>query len=329
MAKTKGQKAIERENARMMRERKKQIEQANRMLIPVPKVTQQSLGLVSFDPTGAFRFADGRWMKCYRVERISIREEFSFAELVMKLHSEIRLTKKLGYGADVTCVTLTLSGETYDEVRTGFMEDEATLNGLLSLTPLNVDMLMSEIAQGKAAFSYASMVRGKKDWKKECLPEYVDKEGYFTTDGLYGECCFVMQFPDILLIDMVDSFKALGSQIQLVVDIKKIDTVDQIDYNRALEQKYNRKLGDSRSEDYLNVSMQLMFLCDSDDAREIIEKTITAVLSKDGFVVAPCVGAQKQTAESISSLGMISRTYMRNVGSGMIDVMLGKEDLWQ
>ena len=96
MAKTKGQKAIERENARMMRERKKQIEQANRMLIPVPKVTQQSLGLVSFDPTGAFRFADGRWMKCYKVERISMSEEISFAELVTKLHSEIRLTKKLG-----------------------------------------------------------------------------------------------------------------------------------------------------------------------------------------------------------------------------------------
>ena len=50
MGKNAGERAILREEKRLAKEKKRQIEQANKMLIPVSKKTNQSWGIISFDP---------------------------------------------------------------------------------------------------------------------------------------------------------------------------------------------------------------------------------------------------------------------------------------
>ena len=35
------------------------------MLIPVSKKTNQSLGIISFDPEGTFRFVNNRWLRVF------------------------------------------------------------------------------------------------------------------------------------------------------------------------------------------------------------------------------------------------------------------------
>jgi len=55
-----GERAIAKEMRREEKERKKRIREANKMLIPVSKKTEESLNLVSFDPSGAFFFYDER-----------------------------------------------------------------------------------------------------------------------------------------------------------------------------------------------------------------------------------------------------------------------------
>lgn len=329
MAKTRGQKVIEREKARAEKEKKKQIEKANRMLIPVPKPTQASMNLMSFDPIGTFRFADGRWVKCYQLAGIRGGNTNEIAEIMEKLHSEVRITKKFESGMQDSFLSLTLDGEIYDEVRTKFNEDEAALQGQLNLVPMRVDEVMKHISGGVCDFSYASMVRGKKNWKEETFPEITESSSSFKTNGLYGEACFVMQFPNTIVFDLLPRLKELGCQIYLSIDLKGINCMDRIDYNRALEQKYSSRLDESVSEDYLNISMQLMYLCDSDDARDIIEKTIIALLTKEGFVVSSSVGAQKSAAESMWSYGLTSKKYMRNVTKKAVSELLGKEELWQ
>ena len=199
MAKSRGQKAIERENAREIREKKKQIEQANKMLIPAPKATCQSMNLISFDPAGTFRFADGRWVRCYRLVDCNMK---TLVDVADTLHAEILITKELASPQKETVLTLTLQGEIYDEVRTRFMEDEATLRGYLNLTMLSVDEIMSEIAGQPGMFHYASMVRAKKDWKEECFPKVDEESSYYRMNGVHGECIFVMQFPGNCSIDL-------------------------------------------------------------------------------------------------------------------------------
>lgn len=325
MAKTKGQKAIERENARLVREKKKQIEQVNQMLIPVPKSTAKSLGLVSFDPSGVFRFANGRWVKCFRVNGCD--DIAALGEIMSTLYSEVKLVKKLGPGRADCFLTFILEGQIYDEVRTRFIEDEATLKGYLNLANLSVDEVMTVISEGSCNFNYASMVRGKKDWKEECFPKVSEEFDFFKMGDLYGEGCFVMGFgrPDE---DFISRFGDLGCDLYLSINLKGIDEIDRVDYNRALEQRYNRRIAEE-SKEYMNLSMQLVFLCDSDDARSIIEKTILAMFTSAGYVVCSTFGVQKSMAESILSLGFVDRKYMRNVSIEAVNTLLGKEALWQ
>ena len=68
MARSAGVKAIAKEEKRMEKERKRRIEIANKMLIPVSKKTMETLGLISFDPNGVFRLAENRWMNVFVVE---------------------------------------------------------------------------------------------------------------------------------------------------------------------------------------------------------------------------------------------------------------------
>lgn len=326
MAKSKGQRAIERENARAIREKKKQIEQANKMLIPVPKATSQSMNLISFDPTGTFRFADGRWVRNYRLVDGDMKQ---MLDLIDKLHSEVLMIKELGKKEHEVILTFSLQGEIYDEVRTRFMEDEATLRGLVNLIPLTVDESMSKVAGQPGMFHYASMVRGKKNWKEECYPKIEEESSFFKMNGIYGECLFVMQFPENCSKDLYENLTQLGCPIYLTITMKGIDEMDRIDYNRALEQRYSRRLSSEESDVYLNLSMQLMFLCDSDDARKIIEKTVIQRFSKEGFVLSPSIGAQAQTAESIITNGLTSRKNMRNVNKSIAEEIFGREELWR
>ena len=60
-----GERAIVKEERRLEKERRRRIELANKMLIPTGGKTQESIGLISFDPSGVFRFLENRWMGYY------------------------------------------------------------------------------------------------------------------------------------------------------------------------------------------------------------------------------------------------------------------------
>lgn len=74
MEKRAGNRALSRKKKRLEREKKRRIEQANRMLIPANKKTKQSLGILSFDPKGVFRFKENRWMKVFELNENALRE---------------------------------------------------------------------------------------------------------------------------------------------------------------------------------------------------------------------------------------------------------------
>ncbi|SHK77428.1 hypothetical protein SAMN02745136_03311 [Anaerocolumna jejuensis DSM 15929] len=57
-----GEKVIAKEMRRQEKERRKRIEQANKMLIPVSKKTAMTLGMISFDPSQLSETNDGKQM---------------------------------------------------------------------------------------------------------------------------------------------------------------------------------------------------------------------------------------------------------------------------
>lgn len=327
MAGSKGERAIKREQKHVETEKRKRIEAANKMLIPVPKATRESLGLIAFDPGGTFRFVGNRWIRVYQMRQENRMENNKpLTNILKNVTSKVRITKEaagtiLNFHEGDTFLTLTASGETYDEVRTQFAKDEEALKGQISLKELAVDDVMNLIRAGESSdFSYASMVRGKKDWKKECFSKITAESGHFFLDSNYGECCFCLQYPYELSAGALKSLRELATPVLVCMDFAAVGISENLDFNRTMEQKYNRRLGNGATDkEYMNASFHLLFTCDSDDARKIIEKTILAIFGGAGFILAPSIGTQKETAESLLSLGLFERQVMRNVPCEVLD----------
>lgn len=167
-----GEKAIAKEMRRQEKERRKRIELANKMLIPVSKKTACSLGMISFDPDGVFYLEDMQWIKIFTLEG----NPKLLLDVVNKLSGRIRITMHIkGEGGSICHLTFMETGEIYEEVRQKMMQDEAVIRSVVSIHPYSVDEAMNAIAANfhqDIRFSYASYVRGNKDWSRR-LPESI------------------------------------------------------------------------------------------------------------------------------------------------------------
>lgn len=312
MGGSKGEKAILREEKKKLKEQKNQIAEANKMLIPVSEKTNKSLGLISFDPQGTFRLNCNRWVKMYEVTGCTTKDGNLFAKILEEIKGRIRLTYTYKEGKEKIYVTLMCEGEIYEDVRKEIAMDQEALSKILTLKPLTVDeTMMSVMGEGCRPFSYASMVRSKRDWLEECLPPIRDDVFSYKANDMYGECLFFKQYPSIISINHIEALKSIGCPFSIAIDIKAVE--DKMSFNRALEQRYNRRLSMDSDRSFTNMSMSIMFSCDSDDARAIVEKTLIMMFSNDGFALAPCIGLQASAAVSIMTLGITDYTVMRNV----------------
>ena len=77
------------------------------------------------------------------------------------------------------------------------------------------------------------------------------------------------------------------------------------------------------ADNYLNVSLALVILCDSDDARKIIEKTVTALANNYEIMLSTSFHEQRAVTESVLSLGMLDSKIMRNVSVEVVEGLVG------
>ena len=288
MARSAGVKAIAKEEKRMEKERRRRIELANKMLIPVSKKTMETLGLISFDPNGVFRLTENRWMRVFVVEE----EPKALASIAAKLSGRIRIVWHFREdGGRTTChLVLMETGEIYEEVRQLMSKDEELLKEAVRMTPLSVDEVMNQIGEkfGQSIrFSYASYVRGNKDWKKECFLEITEEADRFLVGRLYGEAFHALSYPSIIKDGFIPRLGNLGCQAFVSLDMNSLTTEEELDFNRAIEKRYNRRLSADAGNEYLNVSLSIVILCDSDDARKIIEKTVISIANGYELMLAP------------------------------------------
>lgn len=318
MGRTKGEKAVKRAEKRAEMERKKAIQEANKMLIPTPKQTAESLGILSFDPSGAFRLTGNRWMRVYEIRQMQTTESDLFAEMIRELKGRVRITARIGSKSqDKTFLTVMEEGEIYGDVRKNIEKDQEALSKVFLLKPLTVDETMMEVmGDGRKPFSYASMVRGKKNWKSECFPVFKPEAGSVKVNDSYGESMIIMQYPSNLSINPFRSLCDIGCLMYVSLDLRGISLKQS--FTQALEQRYNRRISAGKSDEFANASVSIFFSCDSDDARAIIEKTLITMFSNCGFALAPTFGAQEKAAESVIGLGITDYSVMRNVDMDVV-----------
>lgn len=330
MGRTKGEKALKRAEKKAEMERKKAIQEANKMLIPTPKQTAESLEILSFDPSGAFCLSKNRWVKAYEILGTKSEDSDLFALVIKELTGRIKIVARLRkHAADKAFLTVMEEGEIYGEVRKVMNKDQEALSKIFRLKPLTVDETMMEVmGDGRKPFSYASMVRGKKNWKEECFKKIKAEADRFLAEDMYGESIIFMQYPSHLSINPFRSLKDIGCEMYVSLDIRGISLSTSV--TQALEQRYNRRISAEANADYANCSIGISFLCDSDDARAIIEKTVITLFSNLGFALASSYGAQENAYESAVSLGITDYCVMRNVDMEVVSkLMMYGGETWQ
>lgn len=320
-----GEKAIAKEMRRQEKERRKRIELANKMLIPVSKKTAHSLGMISFDPDGVFYLEDMRWIKIFTLEG----NPNLLLDVVNELSGRIRITMHIkGEGGSICHLTLMETGEIYEEVRQRMMQDEAVIRSVVSIHPYSVDEAMNEIAGNfyqDIRFSYASYVRGNKDWKKEVFFEVNEEREAFIAEGMYGESFIALSFPKEGRKGILHQLENIGCSMYVSFDLNSLTKEEHSDYKRAVEKKYNRRLPIVSEESFINLSLSIVILCDSKDARNIIEETVTSVCLGHGVLLAPSFHRQGVVAESVMSFGLRENKIMRNVSIEVAKQMMGGE----
>lgn len=322
-----GEKAIAKEMRREENERRKRIQIANKMMIPVSKKTAQSLNLISFDPSGVFFFEDNRWMKIFKMEgKIS-----ELVDVCQTLCGRIRITLHIGeIGDRVTChLSLMETGELYEEVRQKMTADESEISKVVTIHPMSIDEAMSEIAANfykDIRFSYASYVRGNKDWKKESFFEMKEEADSFTAGRFYGESFNFLSFPSEAVCGIVEGLKNLSCPMYLTMDLNALSEMEQADFKRAMEKKYNVRLSAVEENSFMNFSLAVVIMCDSKDATKIVEQTMASLFVKNNILIVPAYHKQKQVAESVLSFGLVDNKIMRNVSKDFIRSMLGGEE---
>ena len=268
--------------------------------------------LLSFDRDGAFRISGSRWAKAYRLSANVDRPDLS------GIKSQVRFTVELP--EKVTYLTLTAEAQSYSEAKEQVAKEEDALRRSFLLQPLSADEILARYGRD---FSYAAMIRGKKDWRENCLPEIREELDSFTTgEAEYGEAVFALQYPDQLLESKIlETLGNLGCPVYISLETENLPETDQEDFRRVLEDRYNRRAA-GNGESLVNLSLQLAFLGDSSEARTIIGQTLLRTAAKEGFVLAPAYGNQRQVLNSIRSLGWIDQPAMRNVGEKLRDQIL-------
>ena len=284
----------------------------------------ETLGLISFDPNGVFRMVGNRWMKVFCVTG----DVEKLASIATNIQGRIRVIwHHVEECGRVTChLILSETGEIYEEVRQLMSKDEESMKEAVNLTPLTVDEVMNQIGEefGQSIrFSYASYVRGNKDWKKECFFEVQEEVNKFSVGRLYGEAFSVLAYPPKLSSGFADGLKTLGCQMYVCLDMNSLTTSEQVDFNRALEKRYNRRLMVLEEEDYLNASYSIVILCDSDDARGILEKAVISLANAHDILLSSSFYEQKKVAESAFGLGLFESQIMRNVKVDVVKSLIG------
>ncbi len=320
-----GERAIAKEMKRQAKERQRRIELANKMLIPVGKKTNLSLGIISLDPSGVVRMENNRWLKIYRLEG----NLWQLADVLENLTGRVRITwHKESESGRISChMTLIENGEIYEEIRQSMAEDEAVIKEQVNICPLTIDEAMTDIAnqfRKDVRFSYASYVRGNKDWKKEIYSEAKEETTSFSVGSLYGECFSILNFPKHC-VDVISQLDALLCEMYVCVDLNALTEEEHADYKRAMEKKYNRRLPICTEERFINLSLSILIFTDSDDARKIIEETVRQLMYQNDILLTPCYHRQKAVMESILSLGITEEKNIRNVDKSVVKKVLGGE----
>lgn len=284
----------------------------NKSLVAVPKKTVSAMGLLSVEPKGTFRMADGRFVKVLVVEDV-----LPLQKTLVSLPCRMRITSRFLDGERDDFVSLISYETTYPAAKKQFDEALSVLSDAgVSYQALTVDDTMTAIMRiyGKDGdFHFTEAVRKRKDTFRSLAmrePSDVTDISLSIGDILCGSAYFLMvaepgfRSPVKKMIDANLSFMT-------VLDIAPISAKSLVTYKKVMEAHFDRQVSSVDDGNFVNASYYLVTLTESEEARKTMEEVLFSLFPSAGEVISTCVGIQKKVMESAFTLGLYDSTYMR------------------
>ncbi|MBQ6132691.1 MAG: hypothetical protein IJI65_00900 [Lachnospiraceae bacterium] len=282
----------------------------NKELATVPKSATASMGLLAVDSKGLFKMSDNRWVKA-----LALSDASTVKEAVGKLPCRLRLTSMYSEGDQRSYLSLIGYSDSITEIRKTFDEACEVLRSAGTVyNALSVDSTMNAIAKNygvKDSFNLASAVRKKKSFK-DMVSKAPDSEedSAFTLGEIFSSVYFT-KICDKGFSSPIPALVNAGLSFITALDIAPMKGKTLMDYKKLLEAHYDRQVPSLNDGQMVNVSLYIMPLAESDEAKEAIESILYRLFPENGITIAPLFGLQREGEESIMTLGLIDSTYMR------------------
>ncbi|MCR5337550.1 MAG: hypothetical protein K6E75_03235 [Lachnospiraceae bacterium] len=329
------------------RDRVRRIKKANKMLIVMPKKTQRSLGLIQYDPSGVFHFLDGRWMKVFQISGgishlpdalLLIGARATFTHRMIRdadsdVDSDIDSDMDADMDADANTYYLSLfrEGETYEPVRKAFSEDEETLKKSLQIRSLTAEETIEEIRKLttllEKPFDFPEFMKKRRDLLSETVPKITADYSDFSIKGACGSSYFIMQYPGVgSEIQRTNDFlRDISDVVFITTELCAVSQEQREEQIRYLKTRYLGHADERSIQPYVNTRIRIMMLCHDTESLGYAKANLEEAFYGAGYVISPLFGQQKESAESVLTLGMAQQGSLQNVPIETIREIFAKE----
>lgn len=311
------------------REQIKVEKQLNRSLTIVPSQTQQSLGLVSVEPSSGVWHTDMLFTKMLQIDGLVTlpeekRKEFTNI-LTDQLNIRVRMSSFIHDDTADCYLTLFASTNNYAVAKEEFDDVIALLRSapvtqlgisVHEMTVNNVANLIIATTGRTEQFEVMQHLKNKDDWKKTIFPDYSAKDDSLVYSGHYASCYVVTEFPGSIK-PFMDSFQNFGCPVYVAADFEPLDDDSVSSLERLLELKYNRKI-EHKQNHYISMTCLMGFATESDSMRKMLEKALYSKTDHENIGLSPMSMQEETGFNSLLSLGFLDFRAARNVNAGII-----------
>ena len=170
-------------------------------------------------------------------------------------------------------------------------------------------------------YDHASLIAHKEDWKNAVFLEIADTaEGKFDCQGKSGLCFLGKIFPNAA-VDVNNVLTHIEGNVQYTIDFQNMSNLEREMFDYELGKQYNCTLSEMPM-DIVNLTYLISILLESDKERDNLKSQMIELFDKNGILLLPCSGREKEAFYSICSLGTMDFHSMRNASVNFASSLL-------
>jgi hypothetical protein len=229
-------------------------------------------------------------------------------------------------------ITFFVSAEIYETVKNLLDAEVQKINSIsvdINIVEISLNCYMNQIRRNfqydGPEMDYEHLTKKKNDWKTLAYRDIVVSDDYFKVNNHVGACLQVIQFPNEIQENILESVLELGAEINkpmmFITDLRPYTDEENEGYKRVLEKKFNTTI-DEFENDYVNAGLTMIIITDSLLQKEELVDAMENKFCDNAMVVSPVYGNTADVLESSFSYGLRDYHSMRNIKMNQVKQLI-------